>query len=148
MDFHQTWYVHWYWRHLVWDCQWANFVNFWQLSANDTCIFSFPDDNLRKCQWILTKRGMSIDIVKMSFSICNEFYVSNGNLYIFILLQWSLVLVPCGGRRTSPHSADYIFISFGIIGLTVVIWKWSSAHVYDRGRKQCCKLITAYEESQ
>ena len=30
MDFHQTWYVHWYCGDLGWDCWWANFINFWQ----------------------------------------------------------------------------------------------------------------------
>ena len=38
------------------------------------------------------------------------------------------------------HCADYIFISFGIIGPLWYPWNWSSAHVYARGRKQCCKL--------
>ena len=33
-----------------------------ELSARDTSIFSFPDDNLRKCQEILTKLGTCIDI--------------------------------------------------------------------------------------
>ena len=32
------------------------------------CI-SFPDDNLRKRQWIFTKLGMCIDIVEMWFGI-------------------------------------------------------------------------------
>ena len=36
MDFHQTWYVHWYCGDLVWDCLWVNFVNLWlELSAHD-----------------------------------------------------------------------------------------------------------------
>ena len=33
-----------------------------ELSARDTPIFSFPDDNLSKCQGILTKFGTCIDI--------------------------------------------------------------------------------------
>ena len=36
---------------------------FTELSARDTPIFSFPDDNLSKRQWIFTKVGMCIDIV-------------------------------------------------------------------------------------
>ena len=32
------------------------------LSARDTPIISFPDDNLSKCQGILTKLGTCIDI--------------------------------------------------------------------------------------
>ena len=38
MDFHQTWYVHWY-------CGIANGQIFTESSAQDTPIFSFPDDN-------------------------------------------------------------------------------------------------------
>ena len=34
-----------------------------ELSAQDMPIFSFPDDNLSKRQWIFTKLGMCIDIV-------------------------------------------------------------------------------------
>ena len=39
--------------------------NFTELYARDTPIFSFPDDNLSKHQWILTKLGMCIDIVEI-----------------------------------------------------------------------------------
>ena len=28
-------------------------------------VFSFPDDNLSKCQWIITKLGMCIGIVEI-----------------------------------------------------------------------------------
>ena len=43
-----------------------------ELSARDTPIFSFPDDNLSKRQWIFTKLGMCIDIVKIWFGIANN----------------------------------------------------------------------------
>ena len=36
-----TWYVHWYCGDLVWDCEWANFVNFWQLSARHTLLVQY-----------------------------------------------------------------------------------------------------------
>ena len=36
-----------------------------ELSARDMPIFSFPDDNLSKRQWIFTKLGMCIDIVEI-----------------------------------------------------------------------------------
>ena len=42
-----------------------------ELSARDTPIFSFPDDNLSKHKWIFTKLGMCIDIVQISFGIAN-----------------------------------------------------------------------------
>ena len=41
------------------------------LSARDTSIFSFPDDNLSKCQGILTKLGTRIDIKEIWFGIAN-----------------------------------------------------------------------------
>ena len=42
-----------------------------ELSARDTPIFLFPDDNLSKNQWIFTKLGMCIDIVEIWFGIAN-----------------------------------------------------------------------------
>ena len=42
-----------------------------ELSARDTPIFSFPDDNLSKHQWIFTKLGMCFDIVEIWFGIAN-----------------------------------------------------------------------------
>ena len=41
------------------------------LSAQDTPIFSFPDDNLSKRQSIFTKLGMSIDIMEIWIGIAN-----------------------------------------------------------------------------
>ena len=40
-----------------------------ELSAGDTPIFSFPDDNLCKCQGIVTKLGTCIDIKEIWFGI-------------------------------------------------------------------------------
>ena len=60
------------------------------------------------------------------FSIYNVFYVSIGNLFYFYFTTLQLVLVPCGGCKTSPlihHSVDYIFITFGITGPIVVSLK-------------------------
>ena len=42
-----------------------------ELSARDTPIFPFPDDNLSKCQGILTKLGTRINIKKIWFGIAN-----------------------------------------------------------------------------
>ena len=39
--------------------------------------FSFPDDNLRKHQWVFTKLGMCIDIVDIWFGIANGQISSN-----------------------------------------------------------------------
>ena len=43
-----------------------------ELSAGDTPIFLFPEDNLSKCQGILTKLGTCIDIKEIRFGIANE----------------------------------------------------------------------------
>ena len=40
-----------------------------ELSASDRSVFSFPDDNFSKCQWIFTKLGVCIDIVEICFGI-------------------------------------------------------------------------------
>ena len=42
-----------------------------ELSARDTSIFLFPDDNLSKFQWIVTKLGMCIAIVEIWFGNAN-----------------------------------------------------------------------------
>ena len=44
---------------------------FTELSARDTSIFSFPDDNLSKYQGILTKLAICIDIKDIWFWIAN-----------------------------------------------------------------------------
>ena len=41
------------------------------LSAHDTSVFSFPDDNFSKYEWIFTKRGICIDIVESWFEIAD-----------------------------------------------------------------------------
>ena len=40
-----------------------------QLPACDTSVFSFPDDNLSKYQWIFTKLGMCVDICRSSLGL-------------------------------------------------------------------------------
>ena len=42
-----------------------------ELSACDTFVFSFQDNNLSKSQWIFTKLDMCIDIIEIWFSIAN-----------------------------------------------------------------------------
>ena len=61
------------------------------LSARDTSIFSFLDDNFSKYQWIFTKLGMCIDIVE----IC--FWIANGQIssifYRVVCLQYTCILL-------------------------------------------------------
>ena len=45
--------------------------NLTELSARDTPIFSFPDDNFCKCQGILTKLGTCIYIKEIWFGIAD-----------------------------------------------------------------------------
>ena len=45
--------------------------NLTELSAQDMPIISFPDNNLNKCQRILTKLGTCIDIKEIWFGIAN-----------------------------------------------------------------------------
>ena len=47
------------------------------LSARDTPIFLFPDNNFSKHQWIFAKLGLCIDIVKIWFEISNRQISSN-----------------------------------------------------------------------
>ena len=42
-----------------------------ELTARDTPIFSFQDNNFSKHQWIFTKLGMCIDIVEICYGIAN-----------------------------------------------------------------------------
>ena len=42
-----------------------------ELSAHDTSVFSFLDDNFSKYQWIFTKLGMCSDIVEICSRIAN-----------------------------------------------------------------------------
>ena len=42
-----------------------------EFSARDASVFSFPDDNLSKCQWIFTKLGVCIGIVETWFGIAD-----------------------------------------------------------------------------
>ena len=47
-----------------------------KLSAQDTSIFSFPEDNLSKCQGILTKLVTGIDVKEIWFGIANEHFIN------------------------------------------------------------------------
>ena len=42
------------------------------LCFQDISVFLFPDDNLSKCQWIFTRFGLNIDIVKTWFGNFNR----------------------------------------------------------------------------
>ena len=49
---------------------------FTELSARDTFVFLFQDNNLSKSQWIFTKLEMCIDIVEIWFGIAFGYITS------------------------------------------------------------------------
>ena len=69
--FFTTLYVHWYWRDLVWDCLWANFVSFWQSYLPATCLMFFSGRYHELISKDFTKLGVWIDIVEIWFWIAN-----------------------------------------------------------------------------
>ena len=91
--FCQIWYVHLYCRDLVWGCKWANFVNFRQLSACHMSVFLFLDDNLSKYQWLFTKFGMCIDIVKIWFGLADGQSLSVFYSYLPATRLWWGIIV-------------------------------------------------------
>ena len=66
-------------------------------SIHPSIRFSFPDDNLSKRQWIFTKLGVSIDIVKIWFGIAGGQISSNfygvicWDTPIFLFFQWIFI---------------------------------------------------------
>ena len=48
---------------------WSSMCLSVHLSVIRLSVFSFPEDNLSKCQWIFTKLCMCIDIVEIWFGI-------------------------------------------------------------------------------
>ena len=71
-----------------------NIVEFWfgiangqisfltEISAFDPPIFSFPDGNLSKYQWIFIKLGMCINIIRIWFGIANQKILSIFDSYL------------------------------------------------------------------
>ena len=59
-----------------------------ELSTHDTSVFSFPDDNLSKYQWIFTKLGVCFDIVETWFGIADgkisSIFICLRHIHIFI----------------------------------------------------------------
>ena len=53
------------------DGQISSVFDLTEFSARNMSLFSCPDDNFSKYQWIFTKLGMCIDIVDICFGIEN-----------------------------------------------------------------------------
>ena len=69
MDFHQTKVCALWSNCIAINGQFLQFLT--ELSACDTSVFSFPDDNISKCQWIFITLGVCISIVGTWFGIAN-----------------------------------------------------------------------------
>ena len=78
---------------------------FMELSARDSPIFSFPDDNLSKFKGILTKLGTCIDIKEVWFGIAlgvvgwceGAVYLTSLGCPADIGLQLGKACYPCSG---------------------------------------------------
>ena len=112
-----------------------------ELSAPDTPIFSFPDNNLSKHQWIFTKLGTCIDIVEIWFGIANG--------QIFSVFDW--VICPQYDNG-GVLSFTFLFLenkAWHFIWMEIVIWNikpcfflWG--RVVGRGNQEnynCCLLL-------
>ena len=127
MDFHQTWYVHWYCGDLVWDYFWANFIKFWWLSAWDMPVFSFPDGNLSKCSGILTKLVHALILRRSGLGLLmgkfRQFMIMAGCYCFAFLLSRAM--------RYFFHPeciSIFFFVLYKNIYMGVFIWSISSTH--------------------
>ena len=119
-------------------------------------IFSFPLASLWYLwKWIInTIEGVSsvtnfITAYKESlktrfpFSVCNVLFVPKGNPIDLFYFTAAGVIVVWRPKNVSMYfTIVQIIFSFplGSMGPLWYLWRWSSAHVYASGRKQCCKL--------
>ena len=76
-----------------------------------------------------------------------KFFVSKDNLFDVYFTTVQLVLVPCGGGRTSLHTADYISFPSG---------SWAHCGIFENGVllmytlegvSSAANFISVYEES-
>ena len=61
-----------------------------ELSAHQTSVFSFLDDNFSKYRWIYTKLGMCIGIVETLFGIADSSLDTDQSFLLLILIWASL----------------------------------------------------------
>ena len=90
------------WFHIVCPCVHSSV----HLSSIHPSIFSFPDNNLSKYEWILTKLSMCIDIVEVWFGF------ANGQILSVLCYMWGIY----SGRVLSFH----IFISFSNVRISMM----------------------------
>ena len=69
-DFHQTWYVHWYCKYLVWDYIWAKFVNLLHSCLPATCpCFRFRTITWLNISWLSLKLLCALILSRFSFGL-------------------------------------------------------------------------------
>ena len=93
-------------------------------------VFSFPDDNLNKYQWIFTKLGVCIDIVEIWFEIVNWQTSSIFDSYLPAICPyfylWTKTLVNLNGFSLNLVCALILWRSaLGLLmGRFCLFWSW------------------------
>ena len=79
-------------------------------------VFSFPDDNLSKCQWVFTKLDVCIDIVESWFEIVN------GQISSILTELSALNMFEFSFPRDKLSKCQWIFTKLGVCIDIVKIW--------------------------
>ena len=127
------------WTSAPWDCEWVNFVHFWQLSARNTSIFYLQDHNLSKSQWIFTKFDMCIDIVGMLIGKFCQFWteLSAHNIIMTGYYRFTFyfsITTCCGYSLEGPHlgsSDQYHSICFCREIKITVFFHWKKRPIWN-----------------
>ena len=101
-----------------------------ELSARDTPIFSFPDDNLSKQQWIYTKIAICIDIKEIWFGVANGQISSN--FYGVICPRHAHISFPDDNLSKYQWIFIKLAICIGIKEISFGIAKWANFVKYLR----------------
>ena len=108
------------WRSGLWLLM-GRFCQFFiKLSAGHTSIFSFPDDNFSKYQWIFTELGMCIDIEETWYGIADGQISSIFDSYLPATCPyfhfWTITLVNINGFSSNLVRALILWRSaFGLL---------------------------------
>ena len=80
-------------------------------------IFSFLDDNLSKCQWIVTKLGICIDMVKFCIRIAN--WIANGHISLSFDSYLPVTSVFCFRTKNLVNLTDISTLSI----CALILWR-------------------------
>ena len=109
-----------------------------KLSARDTSVFSFLDDNFGKYQWIFTKLGMSINIMEILFGIANRQILS---IFDRVICPWFVGILFTDDNFSKYQwiytklgmCIDFVEIWFGIANeqiLSIFGWVICPLHIF------------------